>query len=63
MSGEAIYNEWTPYEVSPLTDDRMLTIGTPEEPDTINPIASTSVWGWKFMRMYYDKLVRLTPEV
>ena len=63
MSGEAIYNEWTPYEVSPLTDDAMLTIGTPEEPDTINPLDSTSVWGWKFMRMYYDKLVRLSPEV
>jgi hypothetical protein len=63
MSGEAIYNEWTPYEVTPLTDDAMLTIGTPEEPDTINPVASTSVWGWKFLRMYYDKLVRLSPDV
>jgi peptide/nickel transport system substrate-binding protein len=62
LSGEAIYNEWTPYEVTPLGDDRMLTIGTPEEPDTINPLASTSVWGWKFMRMYYDKLVRLNPD-
>lgn len=63
LAGEAIYNEWTPYEVTPLTDDTVLTIGTPEEPDTINPLASTSVWGWKFMRMYYDKLVRLTPDV
>jgi peptide/nickel transport system substrate-binding protein len=63
MSGEAIYNEWTPYEVTPLTDDTVLTIGTPEEPDTINPLASTSVWGWKFLRNYYDKLVRLTPDV
>ncbi len=62
MSGEALYNEWTPYTVTPLTDDRMLTIGTPEEPDTINPLDSTTVWGWKFMRMYYDKLVRLSED-
>ena len=62
MSGEALYNEWTPYSVSPLTDDVTLTIGTPEEPDTINPLDSTTVWGWKFMRMYYDKLVRLSPD-
>ncbi len=63
MAGEAIYNEWTPYEVTPLGDDTMLTIGTSQEPDTINPLDSTSVWGWKFMRMYYDKLVRLTPDI
>ncbi len=63
MAGEAIYNEWTPYEVTPLGDDLTLTIGTSQEPDTINPLDSTSVWGWKFMRMYYDKLVRLTPEI
>ncbi len=63
MAGEALYNEWTPYHVSPLTDDLNLTIGTPQEPDSINPLFSTSVWGWKFMRMYYDKLVRLSPDI
>ena len=63
MAGEAIYNEWTPYEVVPLTDDKSLTIGTSQEPDSINPLFSTSVWGWKFMRMYYDKLVRLSPDI
>lgn len=63
MAGEGLYNEWTPLRAEPLSDDRMLTIGSPQEPDTINPLASTSVWGWKWMRMYYDKLVRLTPEV
>lgn len=63
MAGEAIYNEWTPYSVTPVGDDRILTIGTPQEPDSINPLASTSVWGWKFMRMYYDKLVRLNVDI
>jgi len=63
MAGEALYNEWTPLNVVPLTDKRVLTIGTPQEPDSINPLTSTSVWGWKFMRMTYDKLVRLSEDV
>jgi peptide/nickel transport system substrate-binding protein len=63
MAGEGLYNEWTPLRATPLTDDRVLTIGSPQEPDNLNPLASTSVWGWKWMRMYYDKLVRLSPEI
>ena len=63
MAGEAFYNEWTPLRVTPLTDDRVLTFGVSQQPDNVNPLASTSVWGWKWMRMYYDKLVRLSPEV
>ncbi len=63
MAGESLYNEWTPLQVQPLDGSRYLTIGTPQEPDNINPMASTSVWGWKFMRMYYDKLVRLSPDI
>ncbi len=63
MAGEALYNEWTPLQVEPITEKTVLTIGTPQEPDTINPLASTSVWGWKFMRLYYDKLVRLSPDI
>ncbi|MBW6454564.1 MAG: hypothetical protein K0A98_01650 [Trueperaceae bacterium] len=63
MAGEGLYNEWTPLRATPLTNDRVLTIGSPQEPDNVNPLASTSVWGWKWMRMYYDKLVRLSPEV
>ncbi len=63
MAGEGIYTEWLPFDVTPLTDDRMVTIGTSQEPDNINPLDSTTVWGWKFMRLYYDKLVRLTPDV
>lgn len=63
MAGEAIYNEWIPFTVEPVGDDRMLTIGTSQEPDNINPLDSTTVWGWKFMRLYYDKLVRLSPDI
>jgi peptide/nickel transport system substrate-binding protein len=63
MAGEGLYNEWTPLEATPLGDDRVLTIGAPQEPDTINPLSATSVWGWKWMRMIYDKLVRLSPDI
>lgn len=63
MAGEGLYNEWSPLEAIPLTDKKVLTIGTPQEPDTINPMDSSTVWGWKFMRMMYDKLVRLSPAI
>jgi len=63
MAGEALYSEWVPMEAEPLTDRATLRIGGPQEPDNINPLASTSVWGWKWMRLYYDRLVRLSPDV
>lgn len=63
MAGEGLYSEWGPMEATPLTDRAVLRIGGPQEPDNVNPLASTSVWGWKWMRMYYDRLVRLSPDV
>ncbi|MDO5642521.1 MAG: ABC transporter substrate-binding protein, partial [Paracoccus sp. (in: a-proteobacteria)] len=63
MAGEALYSEWMPMEARPLTERTTLRVGGPQEPDNINPLASTSVWGWKWMRLYYDRLVRLSPEV
>ena len=63
MAGEALYSEWVPMEARPLTERATLRIGGPQEPDNVNPLASTSVWGWKWMRLYYDRLVRLSPDV
>ncbi|MBK5928878.1 ABC transporter substrate-binding protein [Rhodobaculum claviforme] len=63
MAGEGLYSEWVPMEARPLGDRATLRIGGPQEPDNLNPLASTSVWGWKWMRLYYDRLVRLSPEV
>lgn len=63
MAGEAIYNEWMPHSVQPLTQDKTLTIGIYQEPDTINPLESATVYGWKFLRLIYDKLFRLTPDI
>jgi len=63
MAGEGLYSEWTPLQARPLTDRAVLRIGGPQEPDNVNPLDSTSVWGWKWMRMYYDRLVRLSADV
>ncbi len=63
MAGEGLYSEWVPMEAEPVGDRRTLRIGGPQEPDNVNPLASTSVWGWKWMRLYYDRLVRLSPDV
>ncbi len=63
MAGEGLYSEWGPMEAQPAGDRATLRIGGPQEPDNINPLNSTSVWGWKWMRLYYDRLVRLSPEV
>ncbi|MFN4101938.1 MAG: ABC transporter substrate-binding protein [Pararhodobacter sp.] len=63
MPGEGLYSEWVPMQAEPVGDRRTLRIGGPQEPDNVNPLASTSVWGWKWMRLYYDRLVRLSPEV
>jgi peptide/nickel transport system substrate-binding protein len=63
MAGEGLYSEWVPMEAQPVGERRTLRIGGPQEPDNVNPLASTSVWGWKWMRLYYDRLVRLSPDV
>ncbi|MCH8532033.1 MAG: ABC transporter substrate-binding protein [Saccharospirillum sp.] len=63
MAGEGLYSEWGPMEAVPLGDRQTLRIGGPQEPDNLNPLDSTSVWGWKWMRLYYDRLVRLSADV
>ncbi|MDO5604495.1 MAG: ABC transporter substrate-binding protein [Paracoccus sp. (in: a-proteobacteria)] len=63
MAGEALYSEWVPMEAKPLTDRKILRYGGPQSPDNINPMLANTVWAWKWMRLYYDRLVRLTPEV
>ena len=63
MAGEGLYSEWGPMEATPVGERSTLRIGGPQEPDNLNPLASTSVWGWKWMRLYYDRLVRLSADV
>lgn len=63
MAGEALYSEWVPMQAKPLTERKTLRYGGPQSPDNINPMLANTVWAWKWMRLYYDRLVRLTPEV
>ncbi|WNF37217.1 ABC transporter substrate-binding protein [Bacillaceae bacterium IKA-2] len=63
MAGEGMYNEWTPVRAEPLTDDKMLRIGSQFDLDTVNPVGANSTYEWRNMRLIYDKLVRLNPEI
>lgn len=63
MAGEGLYSEWGPMEAVAEGERKTLRIGGPQEPDNLNPLSSTSVWGWKWMRLYYDRLVRLSADV
>lgn len=63
MSGEGLFNEWTPMEIEPLTDDKTLIVASNINITNLNPFAARSVYDWRNLRLIYDKLVRLSPEV
>lgn len=63
IPGEGIFNEWTPFRVKPLTDQTTLRVASNVNIDDINPLSSKSVYGWRNLRLIYDKLVRLSPEI
>ncbi|PKM68682.1 MAG: ABC transporter substrate-binding protein, partial [Firmicutes bacterium HGW-Firmicutes-18] len=63
IPGEGLFNEWTPFTVRPLTDKTILTVASNVNIDDINPLSSKSVYGWRNLRLIYDKLVRLSPEI
>lgn len=63
IPGEGLFNEWTPFSIRPLTDKRVLTVASNVNIDDINPLSSKSVYGWRNLRLIYDKLVRLSPEI
>ncbi len=63
IPGEGLFNEWTPLTVEPLTDQSVLRVASNVNIDEINPLTSISVYGWRNLRMIYDKLVRLSPDI
>src|SRR5699024_1365598 len=63
MPGEGIFSEWMPVSAIPLTDDKQLRIGSAQDIDTLNPVTANSVYDWRNLRLVYDKLVRLSPEM
>ncbi|HHU13365.1 MAG TPA: ABC transporter substrate-binding protein [Clostridiaceae bacterium] len=63
IPGEGLFNEWTPFTIEPLTDKTVLTVASNVNIDDMNPLSSKSVYGWRNLRLIYDKLVRLSPEI
>ena len=60
---EGNYNEWFPYYAEPQTDDAHFRLGDVQDLDTFNPLAATTVFEWKMLRMVYDKLLRVGPDM
>ncbi len=63
IPGEGLFNEWTPFLIKPKTDDKILKVASNVNIDDMNPLSSKSVYGWRNLRLIYDKLVRLSPEI
>lgn len=63
LPGEGVFSEWTPIMVEPLTKDKVLRIVNNADIANLNPLSSTSVWNWKILRMVYDKLARVGPDM
>lgn len=63
IPGEGLFNEWTPMLVKPTTDDKILKVASNVNLDSLNPMKSKSVYEWRNLRLIYDKLVRLSPEI
>ncbi len=62
MPGEPIFNYWQPYFITPKVEEKVLKLGANVEPDSLNPLAATLIFSWHNLRLFYDNLVRLTPE-
>ncbi len=63
MAGEGLFNEWTPMKAEPLTDDKTLIVASNINITNLNPFGARTVYDWQNLRLIYDKLIRLTPEV
>lgn len=63
IPGEGLFNEWTPMRIKPLTDDKTLIVASNVNLDTLNPMVANSVYEWRNLRLIYDKLARLSPEI
>ncbi|NLY44412.1 MAG: ABC transporter substrate-binding protein [Tissierella sp.] len=63
IPGEGLFNEWTPIRTKPLTDHKTLIVASNVNIDNLNPMAANSVYEWRNLRLIYDKLARLSPEI
>ncbi|MFA5527722.1 MAG: ABC transporter substrate-binding protein [Peptostreptococcales bacterium] len=63
IPGEGLFNEWTPIRIKPLTDDKTLIVASNVNIDTLNPMTANTLYEWRNLRLIYDKLARLSPEI
>lgn len=63
MSGEGLFNEWTPMVMEPLTSHRVPVVASNVNITNLNPFMARSVYDWRNLRLIYDKLVRLSTDV
>lgn len=63
MSGEGLFNEWSPMVMEPLTDRRIPVVASNVNITNLNPFMARSVYDWRNLRLIYDKLVRLSVDV
>lgn len=63
MSGEGLFNEWSPMVMEPLTDRRVPVVASNVNITNLNPFMARSVYDWRNLRLIYDKLVRLSVDV
>ncbi|POR02627.1 ABC transporter substrate-binding protein [Alkalispirochaeta sphaeroplastigenens] len=64
MSGEGLFNEWSPLVMEPLSSNHTVPVVASNINITnLNPFAARSVYDWRNLRLIYDKLVRLSPQV
>ena len=63
MSGEGLFNEWSPMVMEPLTNRRVPIVASNVNITNLNPFAARSVYDWRNLRLIYDKLVRLSVDV
>jgi len=66
LAGEGIFHEWLPFYIYPKHDDGLnsisdlpVVIASNHEPESLNPLTAATVWEWKILRMFYDKLARV----
>lgn len=63
IPGEGLFNEWTPMFIEPKTNDKVLKVASNINLDSLNPMKAKSVYEWRNLRLIYDKLIRLSPEI
>ena len=63
IPSEGLFNEWTPIELTPLTEGKTRKVASNININTLNPMGSKTVYEWRNLRLIYDKLVRLSPDI